>query len=738
MENNWQNILEEMPLAFCLCQAVKYEPAQTKDYRLLELNQLFQTVFAQPGQDLSGLLLAADLGLQPIWLDQLEQLPESGVQELPGILSYQGRWFVVSAGQVKPDRLVLFFKETPRFQAARSELQKIEASYQKSLAASLALAQLIFDHSPSAIITYQVLGDGASSSDYIVSSANPACRQLENWQQQQIIGRSLAALRPGVDSFGIVPVLQKVWQTGQSAFYPATVYNEAGLGIRWFENTIFRLPSGEVVAVYHDVSQRQLADQVLAAEREKLKVTLLSISDGVITTDSQGRIEMLNPAAENLTGWSQLAARGQPLTAVLLVCDREGRAWPKTGLLACLSSQASPVSQDFLLLQAKNGASHPVSLSAAPIKAQDGSTIGSVLVFKDMSEEQRTRARLDFLSDNDLLTGLYNRSYIEKLLPELEKESFLPLTVLMGDLDGLKMINDAFGPGSGDKALVRVAQIIASSLRQADLAARWGGDEFLILLPRTSEEEANQISANIKAKTSLARVGNISLSISLGHSTRMTSPVNWPQLFKSAEDGMNKAKLLDANSYRNTVLQSIRSSLNEKSQETQEHGSRIGHFCRQIGLKLGLKQELLDELEVFSLLHDVGKIGIDDRILQKPGRLTGLELDEIKKHPQIGSRIVSTVPELRAIAGYILAHHERWDGKGYPNGLSGSNIPLPARILAVADAYDAMTQDRPYRKAMTDQAARQELQSHAASQFDPQIVNIFLSWLDQAGAADVK
>ena len=193
---------------------------------------------------------------------------------------------------------------------------------------------------------------------------------------------------------------------------------------------------------------------------------------------------------------------------------------------------------------------------------------------------------------------------------------------------------------------------------------------------------------------------------------------------------MYKTKLLGAKSYRNVVLSSIKKTLFEKSDETEEHGKRMGRYCREIGETLGLSSLQLDELEVFSMLHDIGKIGIDEHILQKPGKLTPEEWTIMRTHPEIGYRIAHTVPELANIADYILAHHERWDGKGYPKGLVGKEIPLLSRILSVVDAYDAMTQDRSYRKALAVSEAKEELRRHAGTQFDPQIVDVFLTYLE--------
>lgn len=189
---------------------------------------------------------------------------------------------------------------------------------------------------------------------------------------------------------------------------------------------------------------------------------------------------------------------------------------------------------------------------------------------------------------------------------------------------------------------------------------------------------------------------------------------------------MYHQKLLEGKSYRNSIINTLLCTLYEKSLETEEHDERIRGYCQAIGKELKLFPEDLNELSLLALLHDIGKVGIRQEILQKPGPLTPEEWAAMKSHPEIGCRIAQNIPELSAVSEYILSHHERWDGKGYPNGLAGTNIPLLCRILAVADAYDAMTNDRAYRKAMDKDKAIAELKRNAGTQFDPRIAETFI------------
>jgi HD-GYP domain-containing protein (c-di-GMP phosphodiesterase class II) len=198
-------------------------------------------------------------------------------------------------------------------------------------------------------------------------------------------------------------------------------------------------------------------------------------------------------------------------------------------------------------------------------------------------------------------------------------------------------------------------------------------------------------------------------------------------VLREAEGNMYQQKLLDGKSYRNAIINTLLATLYEKSMETEGHSKRIETHCHSIGRRMQLSSKELDELSLLAVLHDVGKVGINPDILKKPGKLSAEEWLEMRRHPEIGYRIVQATPELANVADFILSHHERWDGRGYPRGLSQTEIPLLCRILAVSDAYDAMTNDRAYRSAMSHEEAVAELEKNAGTQFDPYIVNLFIS-----------
>ena len=219
------------------------------------------------------------------------------------------------------------------------------------------------------------------------------------------------------------------------------------------------------------------------------------------------------------------------------------------------------------------------------------------------------------------------------------------------------------------------------------------------------------------------------ISISFGTGTKENLDTNMDDVYKHAEDNMNQHKLVEKRSSYNAIISSIQASLSAKSHETEAHSERLKQLVQHIGMLLNLSQIDLDHLNLLAALHDIGKIGISEQILNKPGKLDDSEWAVMKKHPEIGYRIALSTPKLAPIAEYILFHHERWDGNGYPQRLAGKTIPLLSRILTVVDAYDAMTQERVYRKAMSHEEALAEIQKNSGTQFDPQIAELFCDML---------
>lgn len=347
------------------------------------------------------------------------------------------------------------------------------------------------------------------------------------------------------------------------------------------------------------------------------------------------------------------------------------------------------------------------------------------LLRQEIEVRKASEERIKYKSYHDELTGLYNRAYYNEELIRCDNEENLPLSIILADLNGLKITNDTLGHEEGDKLLVKIADIIKSNCREIDTVARIGGDEFVVILPKASDIFAQVVCAKIKDACKNADLDPIKPTVALGSATKTERSQNLHSFFKIAEDNMYENKMYESEGVQSSILESMKAMLWATTAETRAHSRRMEVMARKMGESLGLSIQDLNALGTLADLHDLGKVAIPEEILEKKGPLTEEEWERIKRHPDIGFKIASSSPKLTRIADGILAHHEKWDGSGYPHGLKGEEIPLLARIIAIVDAFDVMTTGRPYRLARTRADAIQELIDCSGSQFDPELVSLF-------------
>lgn len=474
------------------------------------------------------------------------------------------------------------------------------------------------------------------------------------------------------------------------------------------------------------LEQIELAQDEVVSGKEKLQATLLSVGDGVISVDINGRIQFLNPVAEALTGWKLDEAMNQPMGDVFHIINEYTRQPVESPVKVVFGTNDIVELTNHTLLVSRDGTERPIEDTAAPIRDNHGQTIGCVLVFRDFSERKERQRRIEYLSYHDQLSGLFNRRFFEEELKRLDVGRNLPLSFIYSDVNGLKTINDAFGHLVGDQLIREVSVAMKTECRADDIIARTGGDEFIILLPNTDSHSVERLADRIRERVEQIKFMEIGTSIAFGWSTKLLADQNSWDVLKSAENMMYQKKILNAASKRNAVIRSILHALMVKSPRENAHSRRVSRICEDIGKAYNLRTDEVRELRTAGELHDIGKIAIDDVILDKTSRLSDGELAQIRQHPETGYRLLNTSNEFYNISEYVLAHHERWDGTGYPRGLSGETIPWKARIIAIADSYDAMTSDRPYHKAMSMEEAIAELKRGSGTQFDPDIAKVYV------------
>lgn len=484
------------------------------------------------------------------------------------------------------------------------------------------------------------------------------------------------------------------------------------------------------LCMVEDISERKKTTEALL-ESERSKSVLLSHIPGLAyrcLNDEHWTMEFVSDGCFSLTGYKSSDLIGNQVISYNEIIDPQYREVLRKQWEHVLLKHENFRAEYQIITQDKQV--KWVLELAQGVYDKKGNVIALEGIVIDITQTKLRDAQIRYMDDHDFLTGLFNRKYFEIEKIRFNQQSYLPLSILVGDINGVRLINDAYGYTEGDRLIVETAHLLKSSCDSTSLLFRTGGDEFIVLLPNTSESKMSDILRRIQHKCKLYNLQPenqlVQLNLSLGAATRVHMSQSIDKVMHQAMDSLHKNKILESKSYHSSILSSIQATMFAKSQNTEEHAERLSVLCRLMGEQLDLSQSQMDELMLFAMLHDIGKIGIDDNVLNKPGKLTDDEWIIMKKHTEIGYRIALSSPELHSIANYILTHHEHWDGKGYPQGLKEDEIPLLSRILGLVDAYDAMTQDRVYRKAMNKEDAMNELQRNRGTQFDPNLTDIFI------------
>jgi diguanylate cyclase (GGDEF)-like protein/PAS domain S-box-containing protein len=480
----------------------------------------------------------------------------------------------------------------------------------------------------------------------------------------------------------------------------------------------------EVVGVARDITERKWAEKALTDALGRFESIIENTPlVAVQGFDINGSIYHWNPVSEKLYGKSIIEVLEKPFHELFL----EGNEREKfKDDLKRVFSKGQPVEARESSITNVNGEKRWVYSSMFPVM-EGTRCLEAIRMEMDITQRKKTEEKLEYLSTHDSLTGIYNRAYFEEEIRRLENPRFRPVSIIVGDVDDLKLVNDTLGHDKGDRLLRAAADTISSPFRSSDMIARIGGDEFVVILPHTSDEVAKEVCSRIDESISNYNASNpeLPLSISLGLSTSVSKDYSLMDTFKKADSVMYQNKAEKTRRVKNSFVHSLISSYNS-SQFYQENNNGIKSMALALASEAGLTDREIALISVLSLVHDIGKVGIPDNIIFKTGELLPEEKKTMQKHTEIGHRIALMSSELASVADYILSHHEWWNGEGYPFGLKENEIPAVCRIVSIVEAYRAMTGTRPYRKTLSHEDALTEIKHCAGTQFDPEMVELFI------------
>lgn len=489
---------------------------------------------------------------------------------------------------------------------------------------------------------------------------------------------------------------------------------------KWLDILLIYESENKFIMQIKDMTKEKILEEKLEAKKQELNLFRDIIDDLIVVSDLNGKIIYANNSWEKSLGYSPHEVIGSEVKDFL-----------------------DPASYEMALIAFKNRFSldrgHIIRTQMLKkdgnyaIMEWNSSAHKDVVcaVGRDITALIESQEQVLYLCYHDKLTGLYNRSFFEEELKRLDNDRNLPLSIIMGDINGLKITNDAFGHLKGDKLLKNIANILSNSLRKGDILSRWGGDEFTILLPSTDEKTTLDIIDRIKAACKEKSTLLNHSTISLGCDIKLFSEKDVYEVLTNAENNMYKNKAKDGKKFRENIISSMKKYLRDERFENNLSSRKTKSYLKKIGNHLNLSQDDLDNLILLADIHDIGLISVPKSILNKKTALNESEWEQIRNHTESGYRIAKSIPETAHIANYILHHHERYDGKGYPDGLKADEIPYLNRIFAVVDVYESLSQNKAYRNSFAQVDIINCLKTNSGRLFDPKIVDLFLNILEE-------
>lgn len=724
LQNSHTQIMQNLPYPFAYHKIITDNKGKPASFTYLHINPAFEKMTGLSSWELvgkTGKELFPGITNSPVdWVALYGKVALQGkIACFELYLARNNRWYEVTVYQDKPGFIATVLRNITPYKESEQKLKASEKKY-TFLADNMADMVWIIDV------------------DMKVRYVSPSIQRLLGFTPEERKNKGLEVMITPQSlnlvmhkySYDITREFDPKFDHERGVILETEYYHKNGSTV-WMENNIkpIRNAYGKLIGLYgvsRDISDRKKAE----VETEKAHQRLLKILDNIDALIYVADLQTYEVLFVNKYGyelWGNIV--GKKCWQVIQK-DQEGPCKFCTNN-RLLDAEGNP--NGVIQSEVKNTFNDRwYDCRDTALQWIDGRIV-RLEIATDITKQKIREEKILYMSFHDNLTGLYNRAFMEEEMNRLNTGRQLPSCMIMADVNNLKLVNDTFGHDVGDSLLKHVAKTLRSSCREEDIIARWGGDEFLIFLPQTEKKAAYAICDKISKICSKANVKSIPISISFGVVERKTLDMDLKIALKKAENKMYNHKIMLSREVKRNVLNALYKSMGTKTKETRVNLERMRKLAKLIGLRLGLPESELKRLDALIMIRDVGKVNMPEGILSKQQYLTTDEFEKVKEHPETGYRIAKITDRFNNIAEEILAHHEHWDGSGYPRGLQGKQIPLLSRIASIVIAYAAMASGRPGKKPLTKSEALAELSRCSGTQFDPRLVNLTINIIKPHG-----
>lgn len=479
--------------------------------------------------------------------------------------------------------------------------------------------------------------------------------------------------------------------------------------------------------------QLETSNKELQLLQEDLQLILNSTAEGIIGIDLKGNCIFCNDSSIRLLGYT---SQGDLLNQNIHQKVHCSQSEPYEDIHSCKILQAvtngEKTHSDQEFFYKSDGSKMAVEYHSYP-KVKNGIVVGGVLTFSDITSKKQVEDQIEFLSTHDSLTGVFNRSFFERKMKLNNSQDELPMSIIFVDINGLKLLNDIYGHEAGDELIRTVAKTLKNEVENKGEIARIGGDEFVVTLANMSYESVSLLSKKIKTEINKLEIYGIPCSISVGFDTVKDITDSFDKIVANAEKEMYKQKAHERKAFGQEVLSIMIQNLQMKSERQKQHAEHVSYLCEQLAVYMGLSQNEIKKCKDAGFLHDIGKISFEDSLLNKED-YSDLEWQMVKQHPMTGYRILNLFDDTMDLADAIYSHHEKWDGSGYPKGLSGDEIPLISRMIGIIERYENLIARRRgiennHVSEVENELILKELESMGTTFFDPELLVQFIGMM---------